>query len=48
MVRGCDNVYRIDHAAIAKRKTILSAFGTREDYVKQEAEWISLKLKEAE
>ena len=47
MVRGCDNVYRLDHAVTATQKTILSAFGISEEYVKQEAERISMKLKVA-
>ena len=47
MVRGYDNTYRLDHAVTATQKTILSAFGISEDYVKQEAERISMKLKEA-
>ena len=47
MVRGYDKVYRLDHAVTATQKTILSAFGISEEYVKQEAERISMKLKEA-
>lgn len=47
IVRGYDNIYRLDHAVTATQKTILSAFGISEEYVKQEAERISLKLKEA-
>lgn len=45
MARQLDGVYRFDHAITATQKTILKAFGVTEDYVKNIAEEISLKLK---
>lgn len=44
MVRGFDNVYRLDHAVTATQKTILSAFGISESDVKRAAKTISDEL----
>ncbi|MDD3138385.1 MAG: hypothetical protein PHX08_05370 [Lachnospiraceae bacterium] len=45
MVRGYDNVYRLDHAVTATQKTILNAFGMTDADIKRSAERISEKLK---
>jgi hypothetical protein len=40
MLRGYDNVYRLDHAVTATQKTILGAFNISENDVKRKAERI--------
>ena len=45
MVRGYDNIYRLDHAVTATQKTILGAFNLCENDVKRVAKSISDKLK---
>ena len=47
MIRGYDQVYRIDHAVTATQKTILGAFGLTEKDIQKAAERISEKLKTA-
>ena len=44
MVRGYDNVYRLDHAVTATQKTILGAFNLTENDIKRSAKSISDKL----
>lgn len=44
MARQLDGVYRLDHAVTATQKAILKAFGLTEDFVKEKAKEISLKL----
>jgi len=45
MVRGYDNVYRLDHALTATQKTILGAFDISENDIKSAAKGISERLK---
>lgn len=45
MVRGYDNIYRLDHAVTATQKTILGAFNLSENDVKRATKSISDKLK---
>jgi hypothetical protein len=47
MLRGYDNVYRLDHAVTATQKTILGAFNISENDVKGKAERISERLRMA-
>jgi transposase len=47
MLRGYDNVYRLDHAVTATQKTILGAFNISENDVKRKAERISERLRMA-
>lgn len=47
MIRGYDNVYRLDHAVTATQKTILGAFNITENDVKKKAQRISERLKNA-
>ncbi len=44
MIRGYDNVYRLDHAVTATQKTILGAFNLTENDVKKAARSISDRL----
>ena len=44
MARQLDGIYRLDHAITATQKAILKAFGLTEDFVKEKAKEISLKL----
>jgi hypothetical protein len=44
MVRHLDKVYRLDHAVTATQKTILSAFGVDDGYIKGRANRISEQL----
>ena len=46
MVRQLDDVYRLDHAVTATQKTILSAFGIKNENVKYRATYISNELKD--
>ena len=48
MIRGYDNVYRLDHAITKTQKTILNAFDMDARYVKSRAERISEQLKFAD
>ena len=48
MIRGHDQIYRLDHAVTKTQKTILNAFGMSAAYVKQRAERISEQLKIAD
>lgn len=48
MIRGHDNVYRMDHAITKTQKTILKAFGIDASYVKHRADRISERLKIAD
>ena len=45
MVRQLDDVYRLDHAVTATQKTILNAFGIKNENVKYRAAYISEQLK---
>jgi transposase len=45
MIRGGDNVYRLDHAVTATQKIILSAFGLKPEYIDQCASELSEKIK---
>ena len=45
MVRQLDNIYRLDHAVTATQKTILNAFGIKNENVKYRAAYISEELK---
>ncbi len=44
MSRQLDGVYRLDHAVTATQKTILEAFGLKENNVKYRAQEISRTL----
>lgn len=44
MIRGRDQIYRLDHAVTKTQKTILNAFGMDAAYVKQRANRISEQL----
>ena len=48
MIRGHDQVYRLDHAVTKTQKTILNAFGMDAAYVKHWAQRISEQLKLAD
>lgn len=48
MIRGHDQVYRLDHAVTKTQKTILNAFGMDAAYVKHRAQRISEQLKIAD
>lgn len=48
MIRGRDQVYRLDHAVTKTQKTILNAFGMDAAYVKHRAQRISEQLKIAD
>ena len=48
MIRGHDQIYRLDHAVTKTQKTILKAFGMDTAYVKQRAERISEQLRIAD
>ena len=48
MIRGHDNVYRLDHAITKVQKTILKAFDMDAGYVKNRADRISEQLKIAD
>lgn len=48
MIRGHDQIYRLDHAVTKTQKTILNAFGLDAAYVKQRAQRISEQLKNAD
>ena len=48
MIRGHDQIYRLDHAVTKTQKTILNAFGMDAAYVKQRARRISEQLKIAD
>lgn len=48
MIRGHDQIYRLDHAVTRTQKTILKAFGTDAAYVKHRADRISEQLKIAD
>lgn len=48
MIRGHDQVYRLDHAVTKTQKTILNAFGMDAAYVKHRAQRISEQLKLAD
>lgn len=48
MIRGHDQIYRLDHAVTKTQKTILNAFGMDTAYVKQRAQRISEQLKIAD
>ena len=48
MIRGHDQVYRLDHAVTKTQKTILNAFGMDAAYVKHRAQQISEQLKIAD
>lgn len=48
MIRGHDQIYRLDHAVTKTQKTILKAFGMDTAYVKHRADRISEQLKIAD
>ena len=48
MIRGHDQIYRLDHAVTKTQKTILNAFGMDAAYVKHRAQRISEQLKLAD
>ena len=48
MIRGHDQIYRLDHAVTKTQKTILKAFGIDTAYIKHRAERISEQLKIAD
>ena len=48
MIRGRDNIYRLDHAVTKTQKTILKAFDMDAAYVKNRANRISEQLKIAD
>ena len=48
MIRGHDQIYRLDHAVTKTQKTILNAFGMDAAYVKHRAQRISEQLKIAD
>lgn len=48
MIRGHDQIYRLDHAVTKTQKTILNAFGMDAAYVKQRSQRISEQLKIAD
>lgn len=48
MIRGHDQIYRLDHAVTRTQKTILKAFGMDAAYVKHRADRISEQLKIAD
>jgi len=48
MIRGHDNIYRLDHAITKTQKTILQAFDMDAGYVKKSADRISEQLKIAD
>ena len=48
MIRGHDQIYRLDHAVTKTQKTILAAFGMDAAYVKHRANRISEQLKIAD
>ena len=48
MIKGPDNVYRLDHAVTATQKTILKAFGMTANDVKTLARELSSDLKRIE
>ena len=48
MIRGHDQIYRLDHAVTKTQKTILKAFEMDTAYVKHRAERISEQLKIAD
>ena len=48
MIRGHDQIYRLDHAVTKTQKTILNAFGMDAAYVKQRAQRIGEQLKIAD
>ena len=48
MIRGHDQIYRLDHAVTKTQKTILKAFGIDAAYIKHRAERISEQLKIAD
>lgn len=48
MIRGHDQIYRLDHAVTKTQKTILKAFGMDAAYVKHRADRISEQLKIAD
>lgn len=45
MIRGCDGIYRLDHAVTATQKEILRAFGLNEEFVKIQANELSETLR---
>ena len=48
MIRGHDQIYRLDHAVTKTQKTILNAFGMDAAYVKHRAQRVSEQLKLAD
>ena len=48
MIRGHDQIYRLDHAVTKTQKVILKAFGMDSAYVKQRANRISEQLQTAD
>ena len=48
MIRGHDNIYRLDHAITKTQKIILKAFGIDASYVKDRADRISERLQIAD
>ena len=48
MIRGIDNIYRLDYAVTATQKTILNAFGINTAYVREKANRISEQLRIAD
>ncbi|MBP3758626.1 MAG: transposase [Firmicutes bacterium] len=48
MIRGIDNIYRLDHAVTAVQKTILGAFGITQNGIKEQIKALSERLNTTE